>query len=119
MPNQFGVPEISTTAVSQKRANNDDFILLDVREPHELARVSLGDDALNVPLSVIAQQRLDAFPSEIAENKDAEIVVFCHHGGRSAQVAAFLQQAGWTNVLNMNGGVDAYALEVDSTIGRY
>lgn len=119
MPNQFGVPEISVQDVAQKRSSSASFILLDVREPHELARAALGDDVINIPLSVIAQQRLDAFPDEIANNKDADIVVFCHHGARSAQVAAFLQQAGWTNVRNMDGGIDAYAAAVDSTIGRY
>lgn len=118
MPNPYGVPEISVEEVAKKRDSVEPFILLDVREPHELRRAAL-DDAINIPLSTIAQRRLDAFPNEIADNKDAEIIVFCHHGARSAQVAAFLRQAGWNKVLNMDGGIDAYATVVDSSIGRY
>ncbi|MEM7335972.1 MAG: rhodanese-like domain-containing protein [Chloroflexota bacterium] len=119
MPNQFGVPEISVQEVVSKREANESFILLDVREAHELQIANLGDGILHVPLSQIAHQREGAFSEEFAQDKDAEIVVFCHHGARSAQVAAFLRQEGWTNVLNMNGGIDAYSIAVDSSIRRY
>lgn len=117
--NPFGVPEVTVQEVAQKRENGDDFILLDVREAHELQRANLGEGVLHVPLSQIAEKRLDAFDEAFQQDKDAELIIFCHHGGRSAQVAAFLKQQGWTNVHNMNGGIEAYAIAVDSSVGRY
>ncbi len=119
MPNPYGVPEISVQEIARRRAEDADFVLLDVREPHELVYANLGNDALLAPLSDLANRRLEALPEEVTADKTKEIVVFCHHGVRSAQVVAFLMQNGWTNVLNMEGGINAYALEVDSSIGRY
>ena len=118
MSNQFGVPEIDVTAVAEKLANKETFLLVDVREVHELMLANLGDGVLHLPLSRLAQEREAAIPAELAD-KDQEIVVFCHHGARSAQVAAFLKGLGWTNVINMTGGIDAYARVVDPEIGFY
>ena len=117
--NPYGVPGLSVQEVAQKRENGDDFILLDVREPHELLQANLGDGVLTAPLSELARQGSEALPEEVAQNKEAEIVVMCHHGSRSAQVVAWLQQQGWTNILNMDGGIEAYAVAVDPTVGRY
>lgn len=119
MPNSFGAPEISVQAVSAKLAADEQFILLDVREPNELSAAAIQDDrVVNVPLSVLAQQRTVALPAG-AQDKDAEIVVFCHHGARSGQVTSWLLGQGWTNVLNMEGGIDNWARNVDATVGRY
>ncbi|MCB8942705.1 MAG: hypothetical protein H6658_02900 [Ardenticatenaceae bacterium] len=115
----FGIPEISVQDVATKRANGDDFILMDVREAVELNYANLGEGVLHVPLSDIAERRLEALPESIVAGKDAEIVVMCHHGNRSGQVTGWLLQQGWTNVLNMVGGIDAYAIQVDSSVGRY
>jgi rhodanese-related sulfurtransferase len=115
----FGIPEISVQDVAAKRADGDEFILLDVREAHELNFATLGEGVTHVPLSNIAEQRLDALPENIRSDKEADIIVFCHHGSRSAQVAGWLRQQGWANVLNMAGGIDAYALQVDAAVGRY
>lgn len=114
-----GIPAVTVEEVAQKRANGEEFVLLDVREPHELDRASLGDEVMNVPLSEIATNQFDAFPPEMLENKDAEIIVMCHHGNRSAQVTAWLRYNGWSNVYNMTGGIDAYARQVDGSVGRY
>ena len=119
MPNPYGVPDISVQDVARKRTNGETFILLDVREAHELNFADLGDDVLLAPISEIARRYADALPEEITADKNVEIVVFCHHGSRSAQVASFLLQNGWTNVLNMEGGINAYANEVDSSVGQY
>ena len=54
-----------------------------------------------------------------ARNKEAEIVVLCHHGVRSAQVTAWLLQEGWKNVKSMAGGIAAYAEQVDPSVGAY
>jgi rhodanese-related sulfurtransferase len=119
MANPFGIPEINVHEVAEKRENGEDFILMDVREPHELTLASLGDGVTLVPMSQLASQQLEALPPEIADDKEAEIVVMCHTGRRSGQVTMWLRQQGWTNVLNMTGGIDAWARQVDPDVGFY
>jgi rhodanese-related sulfurtransferase len=115
----FGIPEISVQEVAAKRANDDEFILLDVREAHELTYANLGNGVEHAPLSDIAERRLEALPESVRQGKNAEIIVLCHHGNRSGQVTGWLIQQGWSNVLNMAGGIDAYARQVDASVGRY
>lgn len=119
MPNPYGAPEISVLDVQSKLDEPADFVLLDVREPdeHALARIE-SDGVTYLPLSRLAQEQVAALPASAAE-KDTEIVVFCHHGTRSAQVVAWLRQEGWTNVWNMDGGIAAWADQVDPTVGTY
>jgi rhodanese-related sulfurtransferase len=117
--NPYGVPGLSVQELAQKRENGDDFLLLDVREPNELLYANLGDGVLIAPLSKLAQQGPEALPEAVLADKEAEIIVMCHLGNRSAQVTAWLRQQGWTNVLNLDGGIDAYALAVDTAVGRY
>ena len=119
MANHLGVPGISVQKLSEKRSNGDTFILLDVREVHELESANLGAKVTAVPLSVIAQRYEDALPDEIRKNKNSEIVVMCHHGIRSAQVTAWMRENEFSNVWNLDGGIEAYAVEVDSAVGRY
>jgi rhodanese-related sulfurtransferase len=119
MPNPYGAPEISVVEVEQRIQSGEPFIWLDVREPHETDMVFIDHDAIRlVPLSVLAEQKLAALPPE-AQDKDAEIVVFCHKGVRSAQVVAWLRQQGWQNVVSMEGGIDAWAKEIDPDVGMY
>jgi adenylyltransferase/sulfurtransferase len=119
MPNPFGVPELNVQEVEQKRQDGGDFIWLDVREPNEMQIAYIDDKrVVELPMSQLAAQQLDAVPEELAD-KNAEVVVFCHKGPRSAQVAAWLRQQGWTNVYNMAGGIDAWAHEIDESVGTY
>lgn len=119
MPNPFGAPEISVQEVEAKRKAGEQFIWLDVREPQEYTQVHIDDErVLNVPLSELAARQLTALPAP-AQDKDAPIVAFCHHGGRSAQVTAWLRQQGWTNVVNMTGGIHAWAQSIDPAVGTY
>lgn len=119
MPNPYGAPEISAKQVDAKRQNGEQFVWLDVREREEIALVSINDTRIQVaPLSELADRQLAALPNE-AQDQQAEIVVFCHHGMRSAQVAAWLRQQGWQKVTSMTGGVAAWAHEVDPSIGTY
>jgi len=119
MPNPFGVPEINVLDVDANLKAGKTFVWMDVREPHEFASATIANaPILMAPISKLAREGLAALPPE-AQNKNAEIIVSCHHGGRSAQVTAWLLQQGWTNVLNLNGGIDAWAREVDPTVGRY
>jgi rhodanese-related sulfurtransferase len=119
MPNDFGAPEISVKDVATKVAANEEFIWLDVREPDELDAATINDArVVNVPMSELAQKQTAALPDE-AQDQEAEIIVFCHHGGRSGQVTAWLRGQGWQNVVNMGGGIDSWARNVDSSVGQY
>ena len=118
MPNQYGAPEISVQQVNQLNADGVDLVLVDVREEPEYGVSILADNILFLPLSKLAQEQLAAIPDQLAD-KEQQIVVFCHHGIRSAQVVMWLRQQGWTNVLNMAGGIDAWAVEVDPSVGFY
>lgn len=119
MSNPFGVPGISVQEFEQKRKDKEVFILLDVREPNELYYAHLGAGVTAVPLSDLARRQLNALPPEIRDNQEADIVVMCHHGNRSSQVTAWLRNNGWNNAINLDGGIDAYAIEIDAGVGRY
>lgn len=115
--NPFGIPEMSVSEMASRRSQGDKFVLLDVRESLELQLANF-EGMVHVPLSKIAAQRLNALPEDI-KDKDTEIVVVCHHGNRSAQVAAWLRGQGWTNIWNLTGGIDAYARQIDQSVGIY
>lgn len=113
------LPEITVTELSEKLKSEDDFILLDVREPHELNFAKVSDSRLEVtPMSQLAREGLKAL-SESTKAQDATIYVICHHGNRSSQVTAWLAQQGWKNVFNVRGGIDEYARMVDNSVGFY
>lgn len=115
----FGIKEITVQELARRRANNDkSFFLLDVREPMEIEMADLGEEVLYVPMSQLVAMQTAALPEE-AENKEAELVIMCHHGNRSAQVTAWLTQQGWQNVYNLVGGIEAYATQIDPKVGRY
>jgi len=86
-------------------------LLLDVREPWEYQIVHLEDSQL-VPMREIpaAIETLD--PHQ-------EIIVICHHGIRSRQVAQFLEHQGFSDVVNLAGGLDAWARHTDSSLPTY
>lgn len=86
-------------------------LLLDVRENWEVRR-SPFEGAMHVPMRKIPDVRHQLDP-------ERETVVICHHGVRSMQVARFLEQAGFTDVINLSGGIDAWAREVDPRVPVY
>ena len=86
-------------------------LLLDVREPWEYQVCHLPNSQL-VPMRHIPTALDQLEPGR-------ETVVICHHGIRSAAVARFLEQAGFTNVINLDGGVAAWAREVDRSMPTY
>ena len=90
-------------------------VVLDVREPSELqtASVTAGDfTLLTIPMGSI--------PARLSElDPEQPIACLCHHGGRSMQVASFLQSRGFTRVANIAGGIHAWSEELDPTIARY
>jgi rhodanese-related sulfurtransferase len=86
-------------------------LLLDVREPWEYEKARIAGAQL-VPMRDVPK-RLDEI------DQDKEVVAICHHGGRSAQVAMFLEKAGYAKVHNLVGGVDAWSRTVDPTVPLY
>jgi adenylyltransferase/sulfurtransferase len=113
------IPEITVTELSEKLNSGEKFILLDVREPHELNFAKVSDSRLEVtPMSRLAREGTNAL-SESARTQDATIYVMCHHGNRSAQVTAWLAQQGWKNIFNVRGGIDEYARTIDQSVGFY
>ena len=86
-------------------------LLLDVREPWEYEKARIAGAQL-VPMREVPN-RLDQI------DQDKEVVAICHHGGRSAQVAMFLEKAGYAKVHNLVGGVDAWSRTVDPTVPLY
>ena len=113
------LPEITVSELSGKLNSDDKFILLDVREPHELNFAKVSDRRLEVtPMSRLAREGTKAL-SDSAQAQDATIYVMCHHGNRSAQVTAWLAQQGWKNVFNVRGGIDEYARDEDQSVGFY
>lgn len=85
--------------------------LLDVREPWEFERACIEGSQL-VPMREVPA-RID----EIDSGK--EVVAICHHGGRSMQVAMFLEKQGFKRVHNLMGGIDAWSRTVDSSVPTY
>lgn len=88
-----------------------DFTLVDVREPWELNICSMPG-AISVPMRAIPARYLEL-------PKDQDIVVVCHHGVRSQQVAYYLERQGFTRLNNLVGGVNAWAHEVDPKMPTY
>lgn len=86
-------------------------VLLDVREPWEFAICQI-EGSVNIPMGCILQ-KLDAL------EPNRETVVICHHGIRSAQVGYFLEQAGFKQIINLTGGIDAWSQQVDSQMAHY
>jgi rhodanese-related sulfurtransferase len=113
------VRELSVEELAEKLRSQDTFILLDVREPWELESARIADSRLaSAPMSRLAEQGLGGLP-EPAQARDTELLVICHHGTRSAQVAGWLSSKGWARVFNVVGGIDEYARRVDPTVGSY
>ena len=86
-------------------------VLLDVREPWEYEKARIAGSQL-VPMREI--------PARVAEiDDDREVVAICHHGGRSMQVAMFLERQGFKGVHNLRGGIDAWSRTVDPSVPTY
>ena len=105
------IPEMSPHELKRKMDAGEPFELIDVREPFEydIARI---DGAKLIPLGEITE-RLDELAGE------QPIIVHCHSGKRSAQAARLLQQRGFINVYNLEGGIDAWSDQIDPNVSKY
>lgn len=106
-----GIGEIEPVELKTRRDRGDKFVVLDIREPEEIA-IAPFPQATHIPMGEI--------PSRLTElDPDGEWVVVCHHGVRSAQVAMYLARMGFARVSNLSGGIDAWSLTVDPATPRY
>lgn len=110
------LPETDVETLAQKLAEGDETVqLIDVREPHELELASVPG-FVNLPLS-----QFPAWSETIHTQFDneAETIVMCHLGMRSAQMCQWLLTQGFTNVKNLSGGIDAYSRRIDNAVPLY
>ena len=116
MFNSPSLQEITVQELAQQiTVNGDNLQLIDVREPQEISLATIPGFTI-LPLSQFAQ-----WSSNITTYFDinAETIVLCHHGIRSAQMCQWLAYQGFTNIKNVSGGIDAYSRKVDRNIPRY
>jgi sulfur-carrier protein adenylyltransferase/sulfurtransferase len=103
--------EIDVTELKQKIDRGDNFVLIDVREPHEYKICSIPGSRL-IPLG--------EFPRHVGEfDPEADIVIHCRSGMRSAKACAVLRQAGFQHVRNVAGGILAWSDKVDPNVPKY
>lgn len=107
----MSVEEISPNQLQQWLSEKKPFILLDVREQDEVLVAALPNH-MHIPMNLIPIRQ-----NEIPD--DLPIVIYCHHGMRSLQVALYLSENGFDDVYNLSGGIDAWSLMVDPSIPRY
>ncbi len=95
------INEIDSESLHQRLATGEDLLLVDIRTPGEVAQ-GLIPKARTLPMHLLPL-RLDELP------KDQDVVLYCRSGARSYQACAYLAQQGWGRVLNLRGGIIAWA----------
>jgi len=105
--NQLSVRQLADWLADTAR---EQPLVLDVREPWEIEKASIPG------ITAIPMREIPARAGELP--REREIVAVCHHGGRSMQVAMFLEQQGY-KLHNLSGGMDAWALQIDPSVPRY
>ncbi|MBH2019758.1 rhodanese-like domain-containing protein [Polaromonas sp.] len=94
-------------------------VVLDVREPWEVQTASVREDGFR--LLALPMREIPARVAELRDTLGADhpIACLCHHGMRSLQVANYLAQSGFAEVVNLQGGIDAWSQQVDPSVARY
>jgi adenylyltransferase/sulfurtransferase len=109
-PMQNGIPQITPTELKRRLDAGENVFVLDVREPHEYQIVNIG--APLIPLGDL--------PNRLGElDPNREIVIHCKTGGRSQRAAELLAKSGFKNVVNLAGGITAWATDVDPKLPKY
>jgi rhodanese-related sulfurtransferase len=104
--------ELSPREFLDRREGGEEMTLLDVREDWEVALAPVPTDTVHIPMANISDRI-----GELDPNK--ETVVICRSGGRSAQVAQFLERQGFGKVFNLSGGILAWSRVIDPRIPQY
>jgi len=102
--------EISVQELKEKMDKGEDFQLIDVREDFEYEMSNIGGTLIPLGGILIESEKID---------KDKPVVVMCRSGKRSAAAIMQLEQQGFTNLINLKGGILAWAEEIDPTINVY
>lgn len=107
------IQEITSWQLAKMLEEQDDIFLLDVRDENEINLCQL-DNSVHISMNLIPLY-LDRIPD------DKQIVIYCHHGTRSLNVAHYLIENGFDEqqVYNLIGGIDSWALTIDKTMLRY
>jgi len=106
------VKDMSPAELVERRAGGADLTLLDVREGWETQIAAVPSETLHIPMGEVPE-RLD----ELDPQQD--IVVICRSGGRSMQIAQFLEGRGFKSVYNLTGGILAWSRDIDPRIPAY
>jgi len=104
---------IDVRSVKDLLDSGEDFLLVDCREPDEHAPVRI-DGAKPIPMKEVSERL-----AELEPYRQKRIVVHCHHGERSLKVTQLLRAQGFPKVQNMMGGIDVWALLIDTSLPRY
>lgn len=105
------ITALTPTELLALKQSQPELILLDVREDVEIAICQLSG-SLHIPMNLIPLKH-----NELPD--DVPIVVYCHHGIRSLNVARYLEHLGFENLYNLSGGIDAWAQSVEPDMARY
>ncbi len=95
------INEIDSESLHERIATGDDVLLVDIRTPAEIAQGAIPD-AMQLPMHLIPI-RINELP------KDRDLVLYCRSGARSYQACAYMMQQGYDRVLNLRGGIIAWA----------
>ena len=95
------IKEVESPQLVSMMEENDDLVIIDVREMHEIARGTI-EGAIPMPMATVPL-RLNEIPN------DKEVVFICRSGARSAQACMFMEQNGFDNVYNLRGGIISWA----------
>ena len=106
------IGEFTPREFVDRRAGGEDMTLLDVREDWEVALAPVPTETVHIPMGEISDRISELDPKK-------ETVVICRSGGRSAQVADFLQCQGFGKVFNLSGGILAWSRVIDPRIPQY
>jgi len=106
------VNELGPREFLDRRERGEEMTLLDVREDWELALAPVPTDTVHIPMGEISDRMGGLNPKK-------ETVVICRSGGRSAQVAHFLERQGFDKVFNLSGGILAWSRVIDPNIPQY
>lgn len=103
--------EITNTDLKAALSSEAPPLLIDCREPEEFAICRI-EGATHLPMGDIPtrQQEIDA---------ERDIVIYCHHGQRSMNVALWMREQGFETVRSLSGGIEAWSVEIDPSVPRY
>lgn len=107
--------EITVQELKDKIDNNEELLILDVREPFEKYQSDIDYESSKlIPIGELTER-----VNELEEYRDKEIVCLCRSGGRSENARKFLNEQGFENVKNLKGGINEWARKIDTSLPVY